>query len=197
MRNKVFMGFFAIVMVAVLSSCGKAPQAEIDAAVAALDSAKVAQADLYVPAEFAAVQDSLNAVVESIEARKGKMFVTFSEEKVKLNALVAQAAVVKTNGEAAKAKMIADLEVMFTDMTALLAENATLITKAPKGKGGAAVIAEIKAEMTAIESSVAEAQAMFTNGEYIGANDKLKAAKESAMAINAELKEAIAKVAVR
>jgi len=188
------MGFFAIVMVAVLASCGKAPQAEMDAAFAAVDSAKVAQADLYVAAEFTALQDSLNAVVEGIEARKGKMFASFSTEKEKLVALTAQAAVVKANGEAAKAQMIADLEVMFAEMTGLVAENTALIAKAPKGKGGAAVIAEIKAEMAVIEASVAEANTMFTNGEYIGANDKVKAAKESAMAINTELKEAIAKV---
>ena len=44
MKNKVLMGLAAIVMVAVLSSCGKKPQAEIDATNAAIEAAKTAEA---------------------------------------------------------------------------------------------------------------------------------------------------------
>ena len=40
MKNKVLMGLAAIMMVAVLSSCGKKPQAEIDAANAAIEAAR-------------------------------------------------------------------------------------------------------------------------------------------------------------
>lgn len=194
MKNKIFMGFLAIALVAVLTSCGKAPQVEMDAAQAAIATAKAAQADLYVPAEYKAIQDSVNAVLESIEARKGKLFVRFTEEKEKLVAITAKAAVVKTNAEAAKAKLIAEIETMFSEMTELVAENNTLVAKAPKGKGGAAVIAEIKSEMAVIDASVVEANTLFTNGSYFAAKAKLKSAQESAMAINTELKEAIAKV---
>ncbi|PKP29797.1 MAG: hypothetical protein CVU00_14310 [Bacteroidetes bacterium HGW-Bacteroidetes-17] len=193
MKNKIFMGFLAIALVAVLTSCGKAPQVEMDAAQAAIATAKAAQADLYVPAEYKAIQDSVNAVLESIEARKGKLFVRFTEEKEKLVAITAKAAVVKANGEAAKAKLIAEIETMFSEMTELVAENNTLVAKAPKGKGGAAVIAEIKSEMAVIDASVVEANTLFTSGSYFAAKAKLKSAKESAMAINTELKEAIAK----
>ena len=62
MKNKVLMGVAAIAMVAFLSSCGKVPQVQIDATNAAITAAKTAQADVYVPAEFAAVQDSMKAI---------------------------------------------------------------------------------------------------------------------------------------
>jgi len=197
MKKKLFMGLFAIVMVVFLTSCGKAPQVEMDAAKAAVVSAKSAQADLYVPSEYKALQDSLSAVFENIEARKGKLFVRFSDEKVKLSDISAKSVVVKENAEKAKAILIAELEVMFTEMTDLLAENNTLITKAPKGKGGAAVIAEIKGEMAVVAASVDDANGLFTSGNYFAAKDKLKSAKDNAMAINTELKEAIAKVTRR
>jgi hypothetical protein len=84
-----------------------------------------------------------------------------------------------------------------TEIKAVIADNKTLITKAPRGKEGAAVIEAIKADMATIESSVAEAQAMYDKGAFMDANNKVKAAKERAVAINTELKEAIAKVKAR
>ena len=57
MKNKILMGLAAIVMVAFLSSCGKVPQAEIDAVNVAIDSAAKVEAGVYLPTEFAAVQD--------------------------------------------------------------------------------------------------------------------------------------------
>src|SRR5512133_2534909 len=91
MKNKVLMGLAAFMMVAVLASCGKVPQVQVDAAKAAVESAKVAQADIYVPAEYAAVQDSLNAVNASIEAKSSKWFKSYKVEQAKLEAIVVTA----------------------------------------------------------------------------------------------------------
>ncbi len=88
MKNKVLMGLAAIAMVAVLSSCGKTPQAEIDAATAAIEAAKTAEADVYLPAEFAAVQDTLNAVMADITAQDSKLIKKFGPAKEKLASVV-------------------------------------------------------------------------------------------------------------
>ena len=84
MKNKVLMGLAAIMMVAVLSSCGKKPQAEIDAANAAIEAARTAEAAVYVPEEFSALQDSLNAVMAAITAKESKLFKNFGVETEKL-----------------------------------------------------------------------------------------------------------------
>src|SRR4030042_570348 len=97
MKNKVLMGLAAFMMVALLASCGKVPQVQVDAAKAAVESAKVAQADIYVPAEFAAVQDSLNVVMASIEAKSSKLFKNYGDEKVKLDAIAVTAGQVSAN----------------------------------------------------------------------------------------------------
>ena len=72
--------------------------------------------------------------------------------------------------------------------------NGKLILKAPRGKEGAAVIEQIKSDMATIDASVVEAQGLFDKGSFMDALNKIKAAKEKADGINAELKEAIAKV---
>ena len=68
------------------------------------------------------------------------------------------------------------------------------MTKAPRGKEGAAVLEQMKTEMATIEASVVEAQGMYDKGSYMDALNKVKAANEKATGINTELKDAIAKV---
>ena len=70
MKNKIFMGIAAVAMVAVLSSCGKKPQVEIDATNTAIEAAKTAEAAVYVPTEFAAVQDSMTAIMADVAAQE-------------------------------------------------------------------------------------------------------------------------------
>jgi hypothetical protein len=77
---------------------------------------------------------------------------------------------------------------------AVIEENKTLITKAPRGKEGAAVLEQIKTEMATSETSVAEAQGLYDKGSFMDALNKVKAANASATGINTELKDAIAKV---
>ncbi len=194
MKNKVLMGLAAIAMIAVLSSCGKVPQAEIDATNAAIEAAKVAEAPVYVPAEFTAVQDSLNVIMADIEVQNSKLFKKFGPAKTKLVATTAQANQVAVNAGVKKDEVKKEAETLLTEIKAVIEENAKLITKAPRGKDGAAVIAQIKTDIASIDASLVEAQGSYDSGAYMDALNKIKAAKERANGINTELKDAIAKV---
>lgn len=194
MRTKVLMGLATLAMVAFLSSCGKVPQAEIDAVNAAIEAAKTAEAAVYVPNELAAVQDSVNAVMADIEAQKSKLFKKFGPAKEKLQAALTLANQVAANAATKKEEVKAQVTTLMTDIKTVVEENKTLITKAPKGKEGRAVLEQINAEMTTIENSITEAQGLFDNGSFMDAFNKINAAMESAKNINTELKEAIAKV---
>ena len=81
-----------------------------------------------------------------------------------------------------------------TDIKAVMEENTTLMKKAPRGKEGAAVLEAMKTDMATIEATVAEAQALYDKGTFMDALNKVKAAKEKAVGIKTELKDAIAKV---
>lgn len=192
--KKVLMGLAAIAMVAVMTSCGKKPQAEIDAANAAIEAAKTAEAAVYVPAEFTALQDSMTAIMADIAAQESKLFKKFGPAKEKLVAAVTLANTVATNAATKKEEVKKETETLMTEIKAVVEENKTLMTKAPRGKEGAAVLEAMKTDMAAIEAAIVEAQGMYDGGKFMDANNKVKAAKEKAAGINTELKDAIAKV---
>ena len=194
MKNKVLMGLATIAMVAFLSSCGKVPQAKIDATNAAIDSAKVVEANVYVPAELAAVQDSMKAINAAVEVQKSKMFKKFKTIEAKLDETLAAAQKVQADAVAKKAEVKKEVETLMTDIKAVVEDNGKLFKKAPRGKEGAQVLEQMKTEMATIDASVVEAQGMYDKGAYMDALNKVKAAKESADKINGELKDAIAKV---
>jgi len=181
-------------MVAFLSSCGTVPQEKIDAANAAIDSAKMVEADVYVAAEFVAIQDSMNAVMADVEVQKSKLFKKFGPASEKLDRILEQANTLKTNAIAKKEEVKVEVEGLMTEVATIIEENTKLMKKAPRGKEGAAVLEQIKTEMATIEASAAEAKGLYDGGKYMDAANKLKAAKDSANGINTELNDAIAKV---
>lgn len=197
MKNKVLMGLAALAMVAVLSSCGKKPQAEIDATNAAITAAQTAEANVYVPAEFTALQDSMNAVMAEITVQEGKLFKKFGPAKEKLAATLALANTVAANAAVKKEEVKKEAEGLLTSIKTVIAENAKLLPKLPRGKEGAAVIEQMKADIATVDASVVEAQGLFDKGTYMDALNKIKAANDKATALNTEIKEVLTKARIR
>lgn len=193
MKNKILLGFAALTMVAFLSSCGKVPQEKIDATNAAIDSARMAEADVYVAAEFTAIQDSMNAVMADIEVQKSKLFKKFGPASEKLDRTLEMAKMAKTNAATKKEEVKAEVEGLMTEVATLVEENTKLMKRAPRGKEGAAVLEQIKSEMAAIEVAATDTKGLYDAGKYMDASNRIKAAKDSATRINTELKDAIAK----
>jgi hypothetical protein len=193
MKNRILLGFAALAMVAFLSSCGKVPQAQIDATNAAIDSAKVLQADVYVPAEFAAVQDSMKAINTAVEAQKSKMFKKFGPVKIQLESTLALAKKVQGDAVAKKDEVKKQVETLLADTKKVAEENGKLMKRAPRGKEGAQVLEAMKTEMATCESSCMDAQALYDKGSYMDAFNKVTAAKATADKINDELRAAIKK----
>jgi len=194
MKNKILIGLTTLGVVALLlSGCSKVPQTELDAANSAIEAAKTADAELYVPDAYAALRDSMKVITERIELQKTKMFRKYGVVKEKLNAVTLLANQVSEQTEVRKNEVKTEVQNTLAEVKTILEENKQLLTKAPKGKGGSAALLEIKNEITIIEGSLDEASKMFEGNEYIAALDKVKAAKNEAISINAELKEVIAK----
>jgi hypothetical protein len=194
MKNKILMGLAAVVMVAFLSSCGKEPVEKENAVNAAIDSAKVMEANVYVPVEFAQVQDSMKAIMADIEVQKSKMFKKFGDATAKLDQTLVFANEVIAKAVAKKEEVKKEVGTLMTDIKTVIEENKKLFVRAPRGKEGAAVLEQMKAEMATVETSVTEAQGMFDKGAYMDSFNKVKAAKETADKINGALKDAIKKV---
>jgi hypothetical protein len=197
MKNKVLMGLAAIAMVVVLASCGKVPQAQIDATNAAIEAAKAAEANVYLPAEFAAVQDSMNAVLANIETQKSKLFKKFGDSKAKLDEITNMANQAAAGVAAKKEEVKKEAQTLLTDIKTVIEENTKLIPKLPRGKEGVQVIEQIKADLSGVESAVAEAQGLFDKGSFMDAVNKIKSAKAKADGLNSEIKEALTKARIK
>ncbi len=197
MKNKVLIGLAAIAMVAVLASCGKKPQAEIDATNAAIAAAQTAEANVYLPTEFTAVQDSMNAINAAVTEQESKMFKKFAPIKEKLASTLALANQVAANAAVKKEEVKKEAEGLLTSIKVVLAENGKLIPKLPRGKEGAAVIEQMKADMTTLDGSVVEAQGLYDKGAYMDALNKIKAANEKAGSLNTEIKDALTKARIK
>ncbi|MBN1107994.1 MAG: hypothetical protein JXR66_03085 [Bacteroidales bacterium] len=197
MKTKIFMGMAAVAFAAILAGCGKTPQTEIDATNAAIEAAKAAEADIYLPAEFAALQDKMNAVNTAVEEQKGKLLKKFTTVKEDLAAVTAEANQVAANVVAKKDEVKAQAQTLMNDIKAVVEENAKLLPKLPRGKEGAAVIEQIKADLGTVDTAVAEAQGLFDKGAFMDAYNKIKAASEKANALNTEIKEVLTKARIR
>ncbi len=197
MKNKILMGLSAIVMIAVLVGCGKKPQVEIDTTNAAIEAAKTAEADIYLPDEFAAVQDSMNAILADIEAQEGKMFKNYGDATENLASVQALANELTSKVDGKKEEVKAEAETLMNDIETVIAENNRLVARLPRGKEGVAVIEQIKADLSNVDASVAEAKNAYDSGAFMDAYNKLQAAKAKADELNAEMKEALTKARIR
>ncbi len=193
MKKNLLIGLATLSFVLVLTSCGKVPQTEIDAATAALDAAKTAQADAYLPEQFVALQDSLNAILATIETEKSKMFKNFGDAPAKLSGIAEQAQQIAGQVEAKKAEVKSQADTLMVQVKLLSTENSKLVIKAPKGKEGAAALDLIKTDIATADSTLSEASALIAKGDFIQALDKAKSANDISLKVNGELKGAIDK----
>jgi hypothetical protein len=195
--KKIFYVMSIVAAALIFTSCAKAPQAEIDAAKAALEQAKAAQADKYVEADFLAVQDSLNAVMVEVEAQSSKLFKSYGKAKEKLVVITTNATELVAKTEVRKEEIKTEVAAAQTAVAALLEEDNALLAKAPKGKEGKEAIEAIKLDLAGITASVAEVDGLLASGDLLGAQTKINAAQQKATEINTELKAVLDKAKIK
>jgi hypothetical protein len=195
--KKIFYVLSIVAATVLFTSCAKPPQAEIDAAKAALEAAKTAQADLYVEADYLAVQDSLNAVMAYVEQQNSKLFKSFGKAKEKLVVIKSDADGLIAKTDARKEQIKTEIATAEAAVAALTEENNKLLAKAPKGKEGKEAIEAIKLDLTGIATSVGEVPGLVTSGDLLGAQTKINAAQQKATQINTELKGVLDKAKIK
>ncbi len=185
----------AMSIAVLFSSCGKVPQVEIDGANASIEAAKSVGADVYAAEDFVALQDSMRSVNENVEVQNAKFFKNFDKVSAQLVVVNTMAVEAKAKAETRKAEVKLEIEGLQIEVSSILVQNNELATVAPKGKEGAAALEAIKGDISLIESSLTEVEGLVAQDKLMPALDKVKAAKEKALAINTELNEVIAKYA--
>jgi len=196
MKRNLFMMLIGLSAIMVLTtSCAKLPQEDLDAATASVEAAKAAEAHRYLPAEFNALQDSMNKVNTMIEAQKSKfaLFRSYKEVKTLLGTITTMGATLKEDAAVRKEEVKNEVQTALTETTTLIEEVKALITKAPRGKEGKAALEAIQTDLAGVEASLTEVSTLVNNGDYLTAQEKVNAAKTKTESLKAELEEAIAK----
>lgn len=195
--KKYFVMLAVVAIAVIVSSCAKVPQAEIDAAVAALEQAKTAQANLYLEGDFNALQDSMNSVNAAVEAQKGKLFGSYKKVKATLATVTTAATELVAKTAARKEEIKTEVTNAQAAIAPVIEENNALLAKAPKGKEGREAIQAITSDLAGITTAVAEVPALVEAGDLLGAQAKINAATQKAASINTELKAVLDKAHIK
>lgn len=197
MKKNLLFVIASVSLMLIFAGCAKLPQVEIDAAKAAIEEVRAAQADIYLPGEFSAINDSLRVAMEKVEAQKGKLFKSYKKVKVQLVNIPTMAAMLKANTETKKAEVKAEAEATLAAVTTMQLENNTLAAKLPMGKNEREAVEAIKAELGVIDGAVTEVSNMLTNGDFMGALNKVNAVKQQIEAKNLEIKDVLTKARIK
>ena len=166
---------FAALLILGLFACAKPPQAEIDAAKAAVAKA-AANSDVvtYAPELLARAQDALSRMQAELTAKK--------YDKVKTLALEASAAAEKAITEA-----VANKEKVKADAAALIAAMKKAIPEAEKTIAAAKRIPRTGLDFAALARAIAGARSSLTAAEADQANGNFMAALNKASAVQTAL----------
>jgi hypothetical protein len=174
-------------------ACAKEPTEALNASTAALAAARTAEAADYAPAALAAAETAQAALEAELKAQAEKFALTRSYTKAAELATAAKAA-----ADAAAAEAVTGKEQMKTEATTLVAGVRSAVdaakaalAQAPKGKGTAADLEAMKADVAGVETALADMDAAISGGKYKDAKVKAEAAKATLDKIVADVQAAI------
>jgi hypothetical protein len=178
-----------------LAGCAKAPQADIDAAKAAIAAAKGAEANVYVADKFAAAEKAMADATAEIEKQNGAFAMSrnYAQAKTLLAGAAQQAQAAQQEAVTQKAAVKTEAENTLAAVQTALIEAKALLAKAPKGKEGKEALQAMSAELAMVDSSLVSTQTLIQGGQYATALDNLNAAKAKVEQIKGELQTAIDK----
>jgi colicin import membrane protein len=189
-RNLLLPALAGVALMSV--ACAKEPTDTIGAAKASLEEAKTAGAADYAPAALASAETSAAALDAELKAQSEKFTLTRSYAKATELAATAKADADKAAAEAVtgKEQMKAEATTLIAGVRGSLDAAKQALAKAPKGKGSAADLEAMNADVAGVESSLAAMDSAMAAGNYKDAKVKAEAAKQTLDKIVADVQAA-------
>lgn len=174
-------------------ACAKEPTDALNAASAALESAKAAGAADYAPAALAAADTARAALEAELKAQTEKFALTRSYSKAAELAAAAKAAADEAAAAAVtgKEQMKAEATTLIAGVRGSIDAARQALAKAPKGKGSAADLEAMNADVAGVESALGEMDAAMEAGNFKDAKAKAEAAQATLDKIVADVQAAI------
>lgn len=191
MRNR-FVMLAVLASAVILAGCAKPPQVEIDGAKSALDTASNAEVERYAPESLAAAREASAQLNAELSAQQEKMALTRNYDKSKELAAAATRAAEKAaaDGKAAKERSRQEATAMIAETRQAVADVQGMLDTMPKGKGTAADIAAIQADVAGASESLAGLDDTFARGDYLEAKAKAQSIREIAERSRMEIERA-------
>jgi len=174
-------------------ACATPPQAQVDAANAALTKATAAGATEYAPEADRAAQDARAKLDAELKTQADKFAFTRSYEEATRLAAAATAAGEKAANDAVQRKQAAQTEAStaVVDARAAIQDADTALTGAPKGRGGKADVDALQLDLAAAKLMLGDAEAALNSQHFQDVKAKAEAAKEKATAVKSAVDQAI------
>lgn len=183
-----------VLVLAFMVGCAKPPQPAIDAANQAVEAAKAAEASDYAADSLKAAEDAVAALNTELKAQEEKFALFRSYKKAEELAASAKSAgeKAKTDADAGKEAAKQAATTAIEGLKTALADAKAMLDKAPKGKGTAADLEMMKADLAGVESGIAEAENALNAGKYKDAQAKADAAMTTVTNTKTAIETAIA-----
>ena len=179
---------FLVLMLAVLAiGCAKPPEEQIEAAKAAVESARKAEADKYAPAEFKGLQKSLGDALDLVDRKD------YTEAQTKLEEVVSEAGRVEALAKANKEKRRGEAQRKLEEVKTALARAKESVDKAPTGKGTQLDIERMKNDLAKLAASLPEAERAINQGDFVKALGTAESVLKGISKIEADVQGAIEK----
>jgi len=177
-----------VLMVMMLAAgCARPPAEQIEAAKTAVESARKAEADLYAPAAFKALQKSLDDALDMVERKN------YGEATTMLEEVVSEAERVEALAKANKEKKGKESQAKFEEAMAAVVRAKESLEKAPTGKGSQADIERMKNDLATLAASLPEVEQAINRGDFLDALDTTESVLTGISEIETDVQGAIEK----
>jgi DNA repair exonuclease SbcCD ATPase subunit len=177
------------VCLGLLIGCADVPQQEIDNAQAALDAAKNAGADQYLPDQYNAAKSQLDDALAKIEEEKGGLFASYDEAIQMLQSATQAAEAAAAAVPAAKEEVKKEVESLLAQVSEAVETAKKMWRSAPRGKGTREALQMIKDDIEATAARVDEVTQAHEAGNYLEAQKRAQAILDKLKSLQAELQK--------
>ena len=188
MRSFLSVGLLACVALVAIS-CAQPPTEEINAAQAAVDAAKQAEADIYASATYQSATKALSdarAKVDSDDYEGAKADAIRSKDMADRSV---------TEAGASKQRTRDDAQAIINRLSGGLADARAAVEGAPSGKGADEDLGQLRASLSQTEATLGSARGDLSSGKFKSALDQAKSAEMGLNGVQSSVAAAQKKIA--
>ena len=196
MKRVRVSGHVFLPLVLLMAGCAEKPQTELSEAQQALELAGGAEAGTYAADKYEETSLLLRDAEAEIAAQDARFFAVRNYDRAKeiLGRAQSGASEAKTLAVTNKDVARKDAEQALNEARQALDMALTTLAGAPQGKGTAADLEALQADLTSAQSMLGEMEAnLYQVGKYLDAVKGFKEVRQRAEMVTAEVQQAIAK----